>query len=739
MEDTGLGTERWVAQAASKPTWDSTTANVPAGPDWKAHSRDRFGASGVPKYRGVMYPGDEMIPFYAIPGIPWMWKDPDERIANTMVHLANYQWPNRWNQNQRITETKNYCEVRHNVVVDRDGFSVEKPLTWRTADDRRWTLFRNSHVGIEQENLSRRTGAVEFLINMRIPNDPLERFGPDALDPDTPPWNDPDEPSGLRPYEHTCEIKLGEDGGSNFWMTFGLHNQALFTHADRATTETIEMTPDGVPAHYVGGITGAHYCEDLVTHGAPTPYSESMAHMRDENGNIVKFQWNKWYRIRIEWTFGLQPDGTRDVRFRMYYGDPYELLRRAYFYTVTEAEYFFPKDMLDDEHVVFRRIVDKEYPLDDEWSAVVIIDRMRAALAEMGIEDDPVFKEGGIVDEMFEEAIHGDGTIRNFAILNGFGYSQPEGQVFHVGRIGASWDPGYIEYGTTTQFIQDPVPTSIEAVVDLDIHDEDVVIEMEYLPVQFDRYETMRTSLGSYDVKKHKISIVPKTFTLTIPAFTRRGKLFQGPADFGQFVSVNATGSGGSVMLYAVMGEGAKIFHGVKPHDAIETLYKIQQSMSSVPRLCPRCRGYDAECPVCKGKRYRKEDTEIAEFLLDQYLHYHDAPVNTETSITEKMGFSMALKATMNPTIEDVRKLFSRLMDVDQSSIRATLYGESQNVLVSISLPPGSGPNALLTDLGQLQWVADTIRPPGVEYIVAYSDSDFEDIVTFEDMWGRPW
>ena len=718
MDDTGLGTAQWITQSKSTPTWDTSSANVPAGPDWTPYARN-LDFNQVKMYHGVSYA--EKMPYFAYPGVPWMWGDQNARIANVVPRFPHYRRPYREVFQQSVTLHKNFCEVRHNELIDKDGFAVPRPLTWNVQDDAKWKLLTSSLAGFTIENVNRRSGAIEFLFQMEVPNAVNEHFSEERLAPEALPVIESGE---RKEREHTMEIMCG-DSASPVSFTFGIHGENGWLHADRATTDIIRMTEQGVPAHYVVGIRGGMYSEELRD-VMGSGFTSMLAPIRGVEGDVVEFEWGKWYRFRIEWQYGRQPDGTLDVRYRMFYGDPRERLRRAYFRLMARSTF--------DEHEGFRyfvRIDEYTSPLVDKWSGKELLEHIKEASG-----DDPIVE---YAEELFEELTGEDGRLHDLWFLNGFEYPSPAGQRFHLARLGASWDPDYIEYGTTTELVQDPYPAVLEVAVDADVHDEDIIIEVEYLPAYFREYGTLKTSLGKYDVKRHSISIHPKIFTFTIPAFTRRGRLFQGPADVGQIMSVKTSGGNGIVSVYAIIGDGAKIIHAVKPMDAIETLYFLRQSISKGPRLCPRCGGLDDECPVCLGKKFRKEDSEIPEFMLDDILHYHGAPSNKDTPRDAKLGMCMAISNMVNPVPADIRDLFARLVDVDPTSIRLTRYSGNQSVLITISVPRGRGPNALLSSLAHLQWVAETLRPPGVEYVVTFSEVDESEAIIIEDTWGLKW
>jgi hypothetical protein len=705
---TGLGVDQWIAQRDSKATLDNEQAIIPAGPSWQPYARDE---DNNPSDRfHTVQPSAQ--PYFAIPGVHWMWPE-GETIGLVDMSLPDDELLKDINVIQATTIYRSYCEVRSDILIDKDGFSVKKPLTFLQAENRQWSLFTSPSVEF-QYNMSRKSGAVEFLIKMDLPPSADIHYGADKLDPDSTPSEN----------EHTMSFLLKNGSSGSFFMGFGLHAQNAFFHMDRATTETIDIDPvSGAPTHYTAGITGVHWSQELKD-ATGSGVSFCWSHFRDADGNIIKFEWNKWYRIRYEWTAGFQPDGTKDYRVRVYWGDPLGLLESVFTYVGGIADWDIPNG---------------KWMTTDYTDCELVSEFSFAAVFNYVASLDP--NDPNLTQATFDNYVNAQPTSLRFGDGYGKGpYTSPSlAQKFHLARIGVSWDPGYIEYGLGTQLGQDPYPAVLEAVVEYPIWDEDVVIEVEYYPAIFREYQQYFTAIGDYDVKTYKLDINPKTFTFTIPKFTRPGCLFQGPVDFGHLKSVSVSGSGGQVSIHSVITDGAKVMHSIKPFDLIDSLYKVGQSIPKVPRLCPRCNGTDDDCILCNGKKYLVDDAEIPEFILDNFLKAQQAPYQGLT-YREKLGLASAAHSYVNPSASDIKNLVARLFDVDPTSIATTVYAEKQNVLVTVSIPRGTGPNSFFNDIGLLQWILDSIRPVGVEFLAAYQETAASDTFSLVDeIWGIEW
>lgn len=710
---TGLGVDQWLRQFECKPTLDNESANVPAGESWQPYALDVDG-DGYPDPDADMYHTVEPAAqaYFAIPGVDWMWPS-GEPIGEVQTNHPDNEAGTDVNVIQAATIYRSYFEVRSDVLVDKDDFRVDKPITFLQAENRAWESLRPTSVSF-QYPISRKSGAVEFLIKMDLPPSSDIHYGEEELDPDG-------TPSG---NEHTMSFLLNNGSVGSLLLGFGIHTSYSLFHADRATTDTIEINDDtGAPSHYTGGITGVHWSQELKD-AIGSGSSLAWTHLRDSNGDIIKFEWNKWYRIRYEWSVGFQSDGSKDYRIRVYWGDPIGLLQRSFFYIGGIADWDIPNgkwlsaDYTDSELV-------------NEFSMV--------SLYNFVASHDP--DDGNFTPDVLNDYINATPTSLRFG--DGYGKgpytSTKNAQKFHLARIGVSWDPNYIEYGIETQFGQDPYPSVLEALVELPVWDEDISIEIEYYPAVFKKYDKYLTGLSDYDIKTYELNTVTKTYTFTIPKFTRVGRLFQGPVDFGHVKSVNVSGSGGQVSVHSIITDGAKIMHGIKPFDLIDSLYKIGQSVSKVPRLCPKCNGTDDECELCDGKKYLADDAEIPEFILDNFLKAQRAPYQGLT-YREKLGLAAATHAYVNPSEVEIKELVARLYDIETTSVGTTVYSGNQNILVTVSVPVGVGPNSFFQDITLLQWILDTIRPVGIEYLATYSEATAsEEFSIVNEEWGIEW
>ena len=325
------------------------------------------------------------------------------------------------------------------------------------------------------------------------------------------------------------------------------------------------------------------------------------------------------------------------------------------------------------------------------------------------------------------------------------------------------------EYNEST-----PIGGVLELSVMENVEDEAIVVPITYCPVSFSGYVQQDTNLGKFKYKTWGWSPVEKTVTFTIPAFTRAGKLVVEDdsgnqcADFGKFVSTSVEGGNGTIAVHEILTDGGKLFHALKAFDLLDALYKLKQSTSKGPRPCPRCDGSGADsdyktrlktrsdelfavngykpsdaliyaeeetkfCALCEGKRFLKDDHEIPEFLLDNFLDWQGAPYSGK-SLPDKIAMAFVCNYNAVQSEDGIANFLSKVFDVEPSSVFFSSDVCKQNVVVYIGFKGQPGPNALFEDRTHFQWILDTIRPVGIEYFAADSVSDFEEDWLFYDI-----
>jgi len=365
-----------------------------------------------------------------------------------------------------------------------------------------------------------------------------------------------------------------------------------------------------------------------------------------------------------------------------------------------------------------------------------------------------------------------------FAMVGGFRKSNVVNYGHEVRVVGTYGNGIWRPDQGTENITEWPLGGVLEIVVENNVEDEDLVIELEHVPVSFTGYSQYQTNLGSYDLKRYGWCAEPETRTFTIPAFTRAGKIIVEDddgdqcVDFGKFQSITVNdvditdgvteASGiGMVTIHEILTEGGKLVQALKPFDLLDILYLLKQSVSKGPRPCPRCKGAGADsdyktrlktrsdelvavngyspslaliyaeeetkfCALCEGKRFLKDDHEIPEFLLDNFLDWQGAPYSGK-SLPDKIAMAFVCSYNCHQSEDGIANFLSKVFDVEPSSVFFSSDVCAQNVVVYIGFKGQPGPNSLFPDREHFQWILDTIRPVGIEYFAADSISDFEE------------
>lgn len=724
-ESTGLGTNDWFVHEKSPASVDNDDVDVPIQSTWNEFTGGR---------RSTFHGGSADVPCYAIPSFQSMFPE-GHVFGNCNLRLPETGYIRHDNE-LLVSEFENYIEIRETMITDSDDHSVKKPLTFFSNEDRTHEFLNQNVLKVSTGNILPKTGAIEFKLmiekgkNKSLPESTLVTYyGEDVLDKDAAAYNE---------YSLGLDFNLRVLGGTvPLPFYFGIWSDILISDS-RVTSDYLEFDDNGEPTHWVAAVPA------LGFDGSSTAFLEG--YVRDSSAGIVKFEFNKWYRFRIEWETIRLESGVDDFRVRFFHGDPVEKMQQAFFYWFFE----YTKKTYSNGEKFYSKTIDEDY----------LVDEIKfREFSEKAVEVHPatIFK---IPSFMSPPPIGWDFT-------SGEGKKASCGQKVHVGRIGYSWDDNYVEYGTSTELAEDPVPAVIEAEVVSNIEDEDITVEIEYYPAILDKWNDYSTGYSDYKVKEYKLDPEEKTFTFTIPAFTRIGRLFQGPSDFGMMKSITTSAGNGSIEFHMILTDGAKIIHALKPIELLDSMYKLRQCMSKGPRPCPRCGGggmdddykerFSAEvtslvasgyteadayreaetrvsgCLLCEGKRFLKDDHEIQEFILDNFLESQGAPFSG-ASMQEKIGMAFVCNFHVDPSREEIKRFLSKVFDISESSIDISIYDQKQNIVVVIGLPSFTGPNAMFGDYSRIDWILETIRPLGIEYFSAEIEEDIlETDVSFSD------
>ena len=305
---------------------------------------------------------------------------------------------------------------------------------------------------------------------------------------------------------------------------------------------------------------------------------------------------------------------------------------------------------------------------------------------------------------------------------------------------------GYSKQGASTMFtenkdyVQSP-PGILEVSVLDNFWDEDVTLNFNYYPsIKTD--STVR-QVGDVTYNLPEYVTLPEIIScsLTIPAFTRKGKLFpvydqsgDQVINLGYLDSMTASGSGhGTVRVDSVIGLGAKVFHAFKDTDALDVYYKMEQARAKGPRICPYCKGQGRDpddnnkmCPACEGKRFFRTDHYIIDSMLEDFLKSQGVLYGGATK-QEMIAMAYIVNNFINPTPEEIINFFARVYDIPPDLVWLYTSYNKQNAVGLITIPMHCGPNALfdLKDpFSYLQWMAETIRPAGVTYIASVREGN---------------
>lgn len=674
---TGLGTASWIEQNSQEFTWNTIT-DIPKGDSWYPYRAqyDLDGGENTNKYHGES-PATQA--YYAAPGVSWMWP------AGTLMHDLFIEMPNEFGfgedkptVNGVITQKEWYCEIRHESLPDKDGFIANYPISFYSTVDFDWGLFNQNHFRLRHDFVPRKFGSVEFIFKMDKPGNFLTYYNPVTM-----------EAGYDTDYSHEMRIVLGVSG-VDLQLKFGILGQEFLNYF-KVTSDHVTVNNTNGPIEFVGGILCFAETDDVPDQG----FVPSISLLKDSDGIVKKFEWNKWYRCRIRWEMTTYDDKP-DIQINVQVADPYEQLEEMYFNLIESWD-------VDTEINV---------PDEDTFTDTLSIRRVHNLLLSIDYDLAQTYSINSYI-----------GPVSYIKITDGQQHKSPQGQMFHVANIGYSWDPDYIEYGLDMEISQDPKPAVLEALV-TEVLKDDVTITLTYYPAIFDEMESFIHMGRTMYERKYNIKVEESTYTFTVPKYTRPGKIYEGPSDFGHLVSVDVSGDEGKIEIHAILGDGAKLIHALKDFDLRDAMYKARQSLAKGPRLCPRCNGTDPDCTFCDGKKYRYDDFDIPEFILDNFLRNQDAPMVGAT-MQEKIGMALVLSFYVNPSLSEIKRLFATVYDISESAISSSITRDNQNVICTLSVPQSLGDNAIFEDYSRAQWILDTLRPLGVTYIYAEKSPEF--------------